>query len=163
MGISKDRVRAILMIAKNRLDDELELQPQTMYDISESVALSAARVAGAKNELEEVEAELFLDYKGSGDKKTEAQIKAEIVLDPSRKSAFIKLVNARRDHEEWQGLYEAWKQRGYTLSNLGELYRANYFSTDSVVSKDDLRKPVDRTYERPEPTKLPARRRTSLT
>lgn len=137
MRITMDLIRKHLCVNKHRLDDELEIQSQMLHDISEELAEANVKMLGLKESLEVLEAELQQDYRRGDTKKTVAEVNAEILLDSSRQDCHRKYLEAKKEYERWLGLYEAWKQRGYTMKTLSELYTANYFSVDSTGRATD--------------------------
>lgn len=127
--------RGLLHISKHRLDDELEIQADHQERISAQVTRLNTRVLQAKEDLAKVEARLFLDFKDSDEKLTEAQVKAKILRHGERERAAKLLQECRQDHEEWSGLLDAWKGRGYNIKTLAELYGSQYFALRSVTPR----------------------------
>ena len=107
--------RNMLRINKHRLDDELEEQAQVMDDLSSRVAILNSRVIEAKDVLSRTEARIFRELKDEDDKTTDKAADSAVKRDPERVKAFQAHQAARAEHEEWSGLYEAWKSRRSTL------------------------------------------------
>jgi hypothetical protein len=126
-----EQYRQMLRVNKHRLDDELEMQAEILDQISASVVLAASRVADAKDELAKVEGALGDGFRDDDVKLTVAQVDARVRRDPQRVRAFERYHAQRAEHEAWAGLYDAWKQKGYSIKTLADLYAANYFALAS--------------------------------
>lgn len=138
--------RAMLVVNKHRLDDELEAQADVQERISrEVVALNSAMLA-AKDKLARVEGRLAEELREDEPKLTVELRAAKVARDPTRMSAWEALQSARAQHEEWSNLLEAWRQRGYSIKTLADLYGAQYFSLRSAPA----RSPQDRRNEQRE-------------
>ena len=160
---SIERYRALLPIPKHQLDDALEVQATVHDDLHRITARKATAVAMAKDDLARVEARLLEDFKESESKMTAASLDAKIRRSRERIKAFEDYHVAREEHEEWLGLLDAWRQRGYAIKTLAELFVANYFAaTKTSVGSDqsarDRMRDVARSIERDRPV---TRRRIS--
>lgn len=131
--------RNMLRISKHRLDDELEVQSQVMDDISSKLTVLNSRVLETADALKLVESRLFRELKEDTEKMTDKSADALVKQDPERKRAWISWQAARAEHEDWSGLYDAWKARGFALRELCGLYVAQYFTVDSFTSGRDDR------------------------
>ena len=127
MPFTQNQIIPMLKINKHRLDDELELQPQISHDISDSVAAANARLASLKESLSTYEAELLLDIKAGPEKLSAPEVAAMVETDQERKLRMSKFMAAKKEYESWVGLLEAWKQRGFALKTLADLYLAGYY------------------------------------
>lgn len=125
--------RNMLRISKHRLDDELEVQSQVLDDISSQLTILNSRMLEANDQLKLVEARLFRELKDDNDKMTDKAADAVVKQDPERKRAWQASQAARAEHEDWSGLYDAWKARGFALRELCGLYVAQYFTIDSFT------------------------------
>lgn len=128
---------AVVAINKHDLDRELELQAAFTYLISEHRSAAALRVSQTKDQLSVTEAQLRARIRRSGGgregpKQTEADILAAVQEHRDRLIAWDDYQNARHMLDRWEGLFETWKQRGFALSKLGELFQANYYTVDSA-------------------------------
>ena len=132
MHLTIDTIKDRLQIDRHRLDDELELQPQVTYFISDKVAEANSAVLAAKESLEKLEAEIRLDLRGSTTKRTNDEINAEIQIDADRINKNVRYLECKREHEKLLGLAESWRARGFALKTLADLYMANYFASDSA-------------------------------
>jgi len=56
------------------------------------------------------------------------EMNSRVELAPELTSAQRAAAMLKQDRDEWSSLRDAWKQRGYGLSKMVELYTAQYFS-----------------------------------
>ena len=63
--------------------------------------------------------------------------------DPGRAAAWQELQSRRDELEQWRGLHEAWKARGFSIKELVALYVAQYFTVDSRGPRHDAPPRVD--------------------
>lgn len=126
-----DQYRAMLRVNKHSLDDELEIQAQIMEDISTETTRRNARMMEAKQELDRVEARLTMDFRESEEKLTAQEITAKIKRDKGRTTAWQAYLDALTEHSKWAGLLEAWRQKGYSIKTLADLYSSQYFQMSS--------------------------------
>lgn len=118
--------RQLLPIDKHRLDDALEIQADTQERISERLAVMSARVEAAADELKREEGRAFMSAKEGGASDKLAEVKAR--EDAQRNAYWIRWSTTRKEFEEWRGLLESWKARGFSLKELVALYAAKYFA-----------------------------------
>lgn len=131
--LTLDQLRLMLPCNKNRLDDELELQPDMMMRIATRLTTMMSRMMEAKDELARVEGRLTEDLKEDDPKLTVAGLEARVKRHGDRTKAWTRFQEARHDLELWQGMLESWRQKGYSLKTLSELYSAQYFSVNSTM------------------------------
>lgn len=119
----------MLAINRHNLDAELEVQADVMERISAEMVKANTAHRQTKDDLARIEGELSSDLKGE---KTNAEERAaRIKRNPARQTAWRELQEAQAMAEQWQGLYDSWKQRGYSIKTLSDLYAANYFTVSS--------------------------------
>ena len=119
----------MLPSSKYKLDDELEVQADLMDRISQELTRAAREEAEAKDALARLEARLASDYRSGAEKGvTVGEIAGMVLRDADRVRAFNAHQDAIAAHSEWKGLLEAWRQKGFSISKLAELYGQNYFS-----------------------------------
>jgi hypothetical protein len=128
--------RRLLRPNKHRLDDELEIQAEVMDRISDSIANVARLAAEAADNLKLVEARLFRELKDADEKLTDKAADSAVRRHPERVRAFERMTSANQQLNEWQGLHEAWKARGYSINKLCDLYVAQYFTKNSYSISD---------------------------
>lgn len=141
-----DQYRTMLPVNKYRLDDELEIQPDIMMRIASSVTVANSRMLEAKDELAREEGELSENVKDEEPKATVTMIDSRVKRHARRIRAWQKFQDARQEYEQWNGLLEAWRQKGFSLKTLADLHAAQYFSVDSAraprtreLSQDEAR------------------------
>lgn len=125
-----------LPIDKHLLDDALETQASTQYEISSEVAKHGEIVSGLKDDLKVLEADLAQTFFDSAVKQTVKQIESEVLLDSERIQLSKDLRSAQLELERWQGLLDAWRQRGFALKVLADLHSTDYFSPSSTTSPE---------------------------
>lgn len=136
MTLAYDQYRAMLPTNKHRLDDELEMQAQVMEDISSEVVKQNQRVQTTKLSLDQVEARLAANIRDDEARITAAQVEGKVKRDPEWIKARQLYVNAVADHGQWVGLLEAWRQKGYSIKTLADLYAAQYFTISSHQARE---------------------------
>jgi hypothetical protein len=122
-----------LRIDEHALDIALREHPDLFYQVASELALAISNRDEAKQDLDEVEAEVDMELRKdaatSGEKTTETQIQSNKKLDKRVKSANDILLEQRYNAAKWTALKEAYESRSYALSKLVDLYLANYFSS----------------------------------
>ena len=129
-----------LKIDKDSLDEELVRQP-TLFDAVATdyvVAVSARDAAKESVDIVRAEAELKIRRAmvGSGEKVTEALIKANIELDAKYLEAMEDFLRLKGAADQLLAHKDAFAQRAFVLKDLCGLYVAGYFSTTAVKGKD---------------------------
>lgn len=134
--ITKAEARRLLPTSKHALDDELERQADVQDRISVAVAQAGMAATKAKDNLARVEASLLQDVHtnaaNEGKKLTVDQAGGFVRRHRDRMRAFDELCRCQAEHEEWQGIYEAWRSKGFNLKALGALFEAQYFTINSA-------------------------------
>lgn len=129
--------RKMLRVDRNTLDDDLEVQAEVLDRISQQVNRLGQRLAEAKEKLSSTEARLTRDVaEDATTKMTATQVSAEVHRHRDRRDAWAAHQSARFEFEEWEALRDAWRQRGYSLKTLSDLYAAQYFTTSSHQARD---------------------------
>ncbi len=130
-------LKQYLVLDKDRLDDELIAQASLLHASSEKYEIACGERDCLKETLATVDARLDASYRQQlGSKITEGTIKASVQADPLHAAAFSDYVAAKQYAGELGALADAFKDRSYMLRELCQLYRSNYFETDSVRSND---------------------------
>ncbi len=65
---------------------------------------------------------------------TVGAVDAKVKRDSGRIDKWEAYQRARATHEAWQGLLDAWRQKGFSIKTLADLYAAQYFSLSSTQS-----------------------------
>lgn len=136
MAITYEQFRAMLPIHKHRLDDELEIQAQLQEQISHEATIRNSRMLEAKEELAKTEARVSDDLRDDDPKITVAAVQAKLYRDPKRVRAWQEYQAARAEFERWDGLLSAWKQKGFSIKTLADLYASQYFALQAHQRKD---------------------------
>lgn len=126
----------MLAIQKHRLDDELEMQGEILHRISEQVVKAKSRALAAKDELDRIEGKIYSESKEDSPKATVPELQGLTLRDPERITVWNKYQLARHEQEDWEGLHEAWRSRGFALRALVDLRLANYYTSDSGGGED---------------------------
>lgn len=129
--ITEDEIRSRLAIDKSRLDDEIELHSQVLEHISRKVDRLSHEVALAADDLKRIEAGLLLDFRREENKGTAAENEARVIRDSSRREALKIQLAYVEQLGTWKGLQEAWRNKGYGMRALTDLYASSYFDTFS--------------------------------
>lgn len=174
-AFSVSDIERMLPINKHRLDDELEIQSEMMFRISEQLRIANSKMLDAKNQLSKFEADLRIRLiTGDDENKAVSDVKAQMMVaaDPERDSFFRKFQEARSQHEQWLGLLSAWQSRGYSIKTLADLHLGDYYAVDSAGREEAgktysehrkllAKSRLETASQHPEPdqTKAPARRR----
>jgi len=148
-SLTLDSAPDTLKINKNELDEELIEHSPTMQKIGEECVFAQSARDRAKDELERVEAEVYQEKKDAYSKKgtkekapTDYAIKAEVRSDSRVVKAYDVYRTAKMEASQWEIMQESFRQRGFMVNKLAELYIAQYYSKDS--SNEYQRPPVDR-------------------
>ena len=136
-----ERKSEMLRIDKHALDDELQEQPNTFFEVSDRLALEISRRDAAKTELQTVEsiADKNIRWVASQENKklTVQEIAAEVARDEEVINADRRVRDLSYNVNRLSALKEAFAQRAYALKDLASLYGANYFQASSVSGAKD--------------------------
>lgn len=116
---------------KHRLDDELEIQAQVMEELSLEITRRNSRMIDLKEEAGRLAGRLADDFRDDDPKLTIGATDAKVKRDRSYQTAWESYQLARAEHEKWTGLLDAWRQKGYAIKTLADLYAASYFTLAS--------------------------------
>lgn len=128
-----------LQIDKNQLDDECASQPEMFHRVAQRLEMAISRRDEAKQDLQEEEARAdervrnFLEQ--TGGKVTEAEVKSQITLDPKVREAKRQLNALNLEVGQLTASKESYKQRGYALGHLVDLYVSAYFGDTSRIER----------------------------
>ena len=114
-----------LRIDEHSLDTALRDHPDLFYDVSLALALAISNRDEAKQNLEEIEAEVDIEIRAEtarlNEKTTETQITSLKKIDPKVKTANDKFLAEKLNAANLTALKEAYEQKSYALSKLVEL------------------------------------------
>lgn len=137
------RLEAAIKIDEYDLAVVCRDQPTLFHQVSREVAYSISRRDLAKQNLDRVEAQLILDYRGdakrSETKMVADEVKASIKLDSAYLEAQEKLAKSNEVLLDWQALKDAYLQRSYALNHMVDLYLANYYGNIERRETGDMR------------------------
>lgn len=136
MSYSIEQLRALLVIDKHNLDEELIRQPQLYDEAARGAARAASIAAKKKLERNETEAKRATSMRNAATKKgqkiTEAQVNKDLPKDPEFIKASLAYIAAEEDAGMWAALKDAFAQRSYALKDLVQLYLGGFFQADRV-------------------------------
>lgn len=126
-----------LAIDEHALDVALRDHPDTFYRVAMELALAVSLRDEAKQDLEEVEAEVDMELRKDaatiGAKTTEKEIESNKKVDKNVRAATDRFMEARYNAAKWTALKDAFEQKSYALSKLVDLYLGNYYSSHDSV------------------------------
>ena len=133
-----NEIVAKLRIDKHALDDELEMQSEIQFMISEELIKAREHMLSVENDLEIVESKAFRNAStqmaDTGKKPSVDYVKHSVKADPSRNRKVMDVNEARVAFEKWESLYWAWWSRSDALRALASLATANYYSVDTTYA-----------------------------
>jgi len=131
--------RSELRIDKHALDREVCEQPERSLHAGQEAARLASVRDLAKDRSKVVAAQRSLDIRtelaDAGGRVTEAQIEARLMTDEERIAAHREYIEAERNVAEAEAERDAWRERGYMLKTLGDLYSAGYWANASLAGE----------------------------
>ena len=131
-----EEFRRHLLIDKDDLDTEFVQHPSLYFRISEASVLASSRRDEAAEKLKLVDAELDGDVRDdlekAGQKVTEAQVKASILMHKRHQEAAQQLSDLTFEASRLQALKESFAQRGYALRELASLFASEYWTKSSA-------------------------------
>ena len=129
--------RSELIIDKHALDREVCEQSARLNDVGQEAARLASVRDSAKDRAKVVAAERAIAIRAeltdSGGRVTESQIEARLMTDADRIDAQRDLIQAERDCAEAEARRDAWRERGYMLRTLADLYASGYWASASLA------------------------------
>jgi hypothetical protein len=133
-----------LQIDENLLEDELKKQPELRNDVGKELAYAVSRRDQAKHSLKEAEAMCAKEYRDTArreqEKVTEKEIENAVILDEQVNKAKRDLVKAELEVNLLEALRDSFKDRGYALGRLVDLWLERYYDRDGARgSENDLR------------------------
>lgn len=127
--------RSQLHVSRHALDEALETHATLQERIARRVVHENTAAQAAKDDLARVEARLLRDEKDDNPKATDTSANAAVRRHPERITSWERSQRAREQHEEWQALLEAWRQRGYSIKALADLYGNDYYTLDTTYAR----------------------------
>lgn len=128
------KLKAGLKINEHALDIALRNHPDLFYDVGLELALAISNRDEAKQDLEEIEAQVDMELRraaaASGEKTTEKEIESNRKVDKRVIAANDKFFEQKLNAANLSALKEAYEQKSYALSKLVDLYLAAYYSSN---------------------------------
>lgn len=133
------QLRDGLKIDRDVLDEEVISQPNEYFHASEGHVLAAARRDRKKHDLEVEVAKLDKDVRDfmavSGERATEASVKAQINREPDFHRAHTAYLEACLEADRWEAMRNAYRQRADMLRSLVQLHQTGYFGEVTGASE----------------------------
>jgi len=133
---SREELRELVGIDVNQLDEECAQQPQLYEEACDLQAVAKANAKAAKHFLEQVRAEVMLDYRSG---KTTSEVKITETSIVALADAHEDVIDAKQalvdaEKESWRcdGLVGAFDHRRSMLSNECGLYESQYYHTGEI-------------------------------
>ncbi len=121
-----------LAISKHNLDSELEVQAVYQEQIADELTHADHQCAKAKQTLAQVEGRLTLDHKLDDPKANKEIVEARVIREAEYRNALSEYQDKVQEQSRWHRLLESWRQRGFSLKTLADLYSSQYFAIDST-------------------------------
>jgi hypothetical protein len=135
-AMTLEQVDESLIINKNKLDEENVMHPHLVFQVTKEYAEAVSVEKEAKYNIKIVSATLSLHYRNlaveSGEKTTEARLEALVSSDPRYLGVVSEYAEAVKTMELWKGAVDAFKDRGWSIRELGGLYEIGYYSIDAA-------------------------------
>lgn len=130
-----------LKIDENGLEEALQSQVTSYYEVSKQLSLEVSRRDAAKQYLKQIEsrvdAEIRRKAKTDGDKITEVVVEARRIASEDVIEATNILLDAESRVRDITALKDAFSQRSYVLKDMVSLWISNYYggSEDERANK----------------------------
>lgn len=165
MELSIDQIRDMLPINKHALDQHLMVRADITERIARKIAFFEHAVDSAKADLRYVAAQAESKARKSADKLTLAEVANIVALDPDCEKVANAMRNLSYELDQWKALSLGWKDQGFDLRGLVDLYQVQYFALDPAGSRSadrPRRELSDRELSRQSPDGNTIRRRTRI-
>jgi hypothetical protein len=125
-----------LKFNKHELDTAILHHGELFFNVSERVAHYSSIRDEAKKRMEESYARNSLRIREQateeGRKLTEDLVKQLTLLDEDYREDSKRYLRAKWETDVWAALKDAYNARGYMIKEMAELWKANYFNTESI-------------------------------
>ncbi len=132
--------RKALKIDRNDLYFMCLIHSEVFEHVTEALAKAIDRRDTLKDSLNVVMAKeiknLRAYYADKGEKVTEARLEQEAILTSNYREAFRKYMEAKEEADIWQGVKEAFMQRGRALKDVCKMQLDIYSSQITVKTND---------------------------
>jgi hypothetical protein len=124
-----------LRIDKNDLSKEILEQVELTVKVMNEAHLLRWEAERQKEVVSETEAQALIQIKSDLSKKrTVDEVKAAVTSDPYVTSARAKYIDLKEAHDKWSILADGFKNRGYALRELVEIYRQEMTSDPATIA-----------------------------
>lgn len=147
-----------LRIDEHALEEELQSQVPSYYEVSKRLSLEISRRDAAKHYVKTVEARVDGGIRGeakeAGEKVTETTVENRKILNADVIEATQILMDAESRVRDLTVLKEAFTQRSYVLKDLVALYISNYYSGNEAergeraAKADEVKRATKERYAR---------------
>jgi len=131
-----DEVNESLFINQHKLDEDIVLHPELLFNVSVSAARATANRDILKDKISTVDSSIDLDVRETaarnGEKITEGKIKSMVSSSEAHKEAYEAWVNASRVAAEWAAAKDAVSTRGFLIRDLVQLTVHDMAANSSV-------------------------------
>ncbi len=143
-GVDLEEFRTHLTINKDSLDEDITVQSDLFFRVSEAYAFACSRRDAAKEQIKQVDAKMDLeirqDASDEGVKVTETKVSSLVAASEEHLEAASEHLDCIEEVNIFGSLKEAFSQRSYMLRELVELYCVGYYSDpDYVRNKAEMR------------------------
>jgi len=169
-----DRMRDMVGIDKHALDDELATQAEKFRDVLDGLRMTISYLAAAKDNFDQVEAELDQAEREAHERRYAGVEKAPRLTDTAVRKAVMtdgRWIEAKTIRREWEDMERAmsflkdvFAQRSSNMKELPTLYAAGYWQSNSSDGRPYRERQADAVREeagrrRAEATSTTERRR----
>lgn len=144
-----EHIDKMLLIDKNSLDKECVEFSSIYNKVLEKVAEVLSVRDAAKEEIDAVSAKVGEDirktFEQKGEKITEARLVQLIQIDERRVKAFEEWLLRKLEADFWIAKEKSFEKKAMMLKEVGELYRAGYFS--EITIKGEFNKIKEKDYQ----------------
>ncbi len=143
-GVDLEEFRQHLTINKDSLDEDITVQSDLFFRVSEAYAFACSRRDAAKENIKQVDAQMDLNIRAEaaedGVKVTETKVFSLVAASDEHLEAASEHLDCIEEVNIFGSLKEAFSQRSYMLRELVELYCVGYYSDpDYVRNKSEMR------------------------
>lgn len=136
--------QARLKIDKDNLDTELAQFPSTFYSVSDLYVDADRYAKRLAQRLEREKASISAALRNVAaeeqEKKTETQLKQEVMLHPKVKKLESRVRQAEKVAKRWDILRDAYGQKSYALKGLVDLSMHEHFQSSTASVKGENRR-----------------------
>lgn len=135
-NLTLEDVEELLLIDKNSLDDEVEMQSATSSCVGKRMVEIESIRDAAKEALSIVDACIANEIREKVEKKnekiTEAKLNHQVLLDDRHKDAMYGYLESKKEAAFWKIKREDFLGRAFMISQMCGLHESEYFERTSV-------------------------------